>query len=81
VDRGSVLVRDRGPGIDPGDLGHVFDRFYRSASARSQPGSGLGLAIVRDVAESHGGRAFAATGPQGGAEVGFWVPVIPPQSA
>jgi two-component system sensor histidine kinase MprB len=81
VDRGSVLVRDRGPGIDPGDLGHVFDRFYRSTSARSLPGSGLGLAIVRDVAESHGGRAFAATGPDGGAEVGFWVPLIPPQPA
>jgi two-component system sensor histidine kinase MprB len=77
VERGAVLVRDQGPGIDPADLDHVFDRFYRSASARSLPGSGLGLAIVRDVAQSHGGRAFAATGPQGGAEVGFWVPLVP----
>jgi two-component system sensor histidine kinase MprB len=78
VDRGSVLVRDRGPGIDPVDLAHVFDRFYRSTSARSLPGSGLGLAIVRDVAESHGGRAFAANRPDGGAEVGFWVPLSAP---
>jgi two-component system sensor histidine kinase MprB len=77
VDRGAVLVRDRGPGIDPADLAHVFDRFYRSTSARSLPGSGLGLAIVRDVAESHGGRAFAANRPDGGAEVGFWVPLYP----
>jgi len=77
VDRGAVLVRDRGPGIDPVDLAHVFDRFYRSTSARSLPGSGLGLAIVRDVAESHGGRAFAANRPDGGAEVGFWVPLSP----
>ena len=68
----SVIV---GPGIDPADLAHVFDRFYRSTSARSLPGSGLGLAIVRDVAESHGGRAFAANRPDGGAEVGFWVPL------
>jgi two-component system sensor histidine kinase MprB len=75
VDRGAVLVRDRGPGIDQQDLEHVFDRFYRSTSARSLPGSGLGLAIVRDVAESHGGRAFAANRPDGGAEVGFWVPL------
>ena len=77
VDRGAVVVRDRGPGIDPADLEHVFDRFYRSTSARSLPGSGLGLAIVRDVAESHGGRAFAANRPDGGAEVGFWVPLSP----
>jgi two-component system, OmpR family, sensor histidine kinase MprB len=75
VHRGTVVVRDAGPGIDPVDLDHVFDRFYRSASARALPGSGLGLAIVRDVAESHGGRAFAANRPEGGAEVGFWVPV------
>ncbi len=77
VDQGAVLVRDRGPGIDAVDLGHVFDRFYRSTSARSLPGSGLGLAIVRDVAESHGGRAFAANRPDGGAEIGFWVPLLP----
>jgi two-component system, OmpR family, sensor histidine kinase MprB len=77
VDRGAVLVRDRGPGIEQGDLAHVFDRFYRSTSARSLPGSGLGLAIVRDVAESHGGRAFAANRPGGGAEVGFQVPLLP----
>jgi two-component system, OmpR family, sensor histidine kinase MprB len=77
VDSGSVLVRDRGPGMDPADLDHVFDRFYRSASARSLPGSGLGLAIVRDVAESHGGRAFAANRRDGGAEVGFWIPAAP----
>ncbi len=76
VDRGAVRVRDRGPGIAAADLGHVFDRFYRSTSARSLPGSGLGLAIVRDVAESHGGHAFAANRPGGGAEVGFWVPTL-----
>jgi two-component system, OmpR family, sensor histidine kinase MprB len=54
--RGEVLVRDHGPGIDPGDRPFVFDRFYRSQSARGRQGSGLGLAIVRQVAESHGGK-------------------------
>ena len=55
VGAGELSVRDHGPGIDPEDLPHVFDRFYRSAHARGTPGSGLGLAIVRHVAETAGG--------------------------
>ena len=57
---GSSRVRDHGPGFAPADLPHVFDRFYRAASARTVPGSGLGLSIVRKVAEEHGGVAQAA---------------------
>ena len=58
---GCVLqVRDQGAGIDPADLPHVFDRFYRSAEARALPGSGLGLAIVRQAVERHGGTVEAA---------------------
>jgi two-component system, OmpR family, sensor histidine kinase MprB len=64
---GVVSVRDHGPGIDTADLPHVFDRFYRAASARRLPGSGLGLAIVRQAAEAHGGVATAAAAPGGGA--------------
>src|SRR6185295_15349044 len=67
---GSVTVRDHGPGIAPEDLPYVFDRFYRSAAARGLPGSGLGLAIVRQVAEMHGGAAWAAPPNNGrGAEL------------
>ena len=57
---GELIVRDEGPGIDAVDRPYVFDRFYRSAEARALPGSGLGLAIVRQVAEMHGGAAWAA---------------------
>ena len=65
---GSELrVRDHGPGIAPDDRAHVFDRFYRSAAARSLPGSGLGLAIVREVAEAHGGSVSAEEASGGGA--------------
>jgi two-component system sensor histidine kinase MprB len=74
VAAGTVTVSDRGPGIADADLPHVFDRFFRADAARSMPGSGLGLAIVRDVAETHGGRAFARTTPQG-TEVGITLPV------
>lgn len=78
VKNGRVSVRDRGPGFDEGDLPRVFERFYRSDSARSMPGSGLGLAIVRQTAEDHGGWAEAANAPGGGARVaaGFG-PVVP----
>jgi two-component system sensor histidine kinase MprB len=67
VREGTVSVRDHGPGVDPADLPHVFDRFFRSPKARTMPGSGLGLAIVKQVADSHGGTVTAATPPGGGA--------------
>ena len=61
-----VTVRDHGPGLDPEELPHVFDRFYRGARARGRPGSGLGLAIVRQVAEAHGGTVALEPAPGGG---------------
>jgi two-component system, OmpR family, sensor histidine kinase MprB len=67
LDADSVTVRDHGPGLDPDDVPHLFDRFYRGRSARSLPGSGLGLAIVRQCAESHGGTVTAENADDGGA--------------
>jgi two-component system OmpR family sensor kinase len=58
---GKVLltVADSGIGIAPGDLPHIFDRFWRADSARTRtgarPGAGLGLAISQWIAEAHGG--------------------------
>jgi two-component system, OmpR family, sensor histidine kinase MprB len=69
VEDGTVVVRDHGPGIDDEDLPHVFDRFYRSPSARTMPGSGLGLAIVRQVAEAHGGGVVAERAEGGGTRI------------
>ena len=67
LEQGELVVRDYGPGIAPEDREHVFDRFYRAASARSLPGAGLGLAIVREVAEAHGGSVAAEDAHGGGA--------------
>jgi two-component system sensor histidine kinase MprB len=67
VTESALSVADDGPGIDPEDLPHVFDRFYRSRAARTMPGSGLGLAIVRQVAQAHGGTVEAENAPGGGA--------------
>ena len=65
---GKLTVRDRGPGIPAEDLPHVFDRFWRSPSARQMPGSGLGLAIVAQTVREAGGEvtlAAAQPGPDG----------------
>jgi two-component system sensor histidine kinase MprB len=64
---GAVAVRDHGPGVPAADQPFIFDRFYRSEAARSQPGSGLGLAIVRQITENHGGRIELEEAPGGGA--------------
>jgi len=50
-----LVVSDFGPGIPPHERRLVFERFYRSTSARAMPGSGLGLAIVKQVVVKHGG--------------------------
>jgi two-component system sensor histidine kinase MprB len=64
---GKLTVRDHGPGIAEADLPHVFDRFYRAASARAMPGSGLGLAIVKQTVDDHGGSVTVANAEGGGA--------------
>jgi two-component system sensor histidine kinase MprB len=66
LNRGAYTVRDHGPGIDPADLPRVFERFYRSDTARQLPGSGLGLAIVAQVAEDSGGSITLEPAPGGG---------------
>ncbi len=78
---GVVSVRDSGPGFDPKDLPHVFDRFYRADKARGLPGSGLGLAIVRQTADAHGGYARAANDPAGGARLDVSFGPVTPAAA
>lgn len=66
LDHDGLAVRDRGPGIAADDLPRVFERFYRSAAARSRPGAGLGLAIVRQVADRHHWQVGAENAAGGG---------------
>src|SRR5207237_650146 len=50
-----IVVRDRGIGISPENLGRIFGRFERAVSARNYGGLGLGLYITRQIVEAHGG--------------------------
>jgi two-component system sensor histidine kinase MprB len=75
VDAGEVSVRDHGPGVEPADRPHVFDRFWRAPSARSTPGSGLGLAIVQQVARANGGQVRLESPADGGSRFVLRLPV------
>ncbi|GAB2979421.1 sensor histidine kinase [Nocardioides montaniterrae] len=71
---GVLTVDDQGPGIAEADRTQVFDRFWRSADARTMPGSGLGLSIVRQVAVRHGGTVVATENSTGGARLVLRLP-------
>jgi two-component system, OmpR family, sensor histidine kinase MprB len=77
VEDRSVTVRDHGPGVDAADVPRIFDRFYRSLSARGVPGSGLGLAIAKQAVEAHGGHIEVRDAAGGGAEFAVRFPEPP----
>jgi two-component system sensor histidine kinase KdpD len=60
-----ISVADRGPGLPPTDLDHVFEKFYRAPGATSV-GTGLGLSICRGLVQAHGGTITAQNRPTRG---------------
>ena len=80
---GRIAVRDTGPGLDPEDIPHAFERFYLYGRYRSERpvGSGLGLAIVKELVAAMDGTVDAATPPGGGAQFTVRLPPIPARSA
>jgi two-component system sensor histidine kinase MprB len=74
---GLVSVADSGPGITDEDRQFVFDRFWRSPSARALPGSGLGLSIVAQVVEEFSGTVTVDRDPElGGARFTIQLPEV-----
>ena len=74
----TIAVRDTGIGIAPGEVGRVFDRFWRADSARSRtgerPGVGLGLSIGKWIAEAHGGSIAVTSRPGRGSTFTLTIP-------
>lgn len=74
-----ISIADRGPGIPPGDLERIFDKFYRvlgtARRATSSMGTGLGLAVCRGLVEAHGGHIWAENREGGGAIFRFTLPI------
>ncbi|HEX6484089.1 MAG TPA: ATP-binding protein [Ktedonobacteraceae bacterium] len=74
----TVSVSDKGPGIAPNELPHVFERFYRARQGRQKhsDGTGLGLTICKAFVEAHGGSIRAESNPHG-TTISFSLPVAP----
>jgi len=72
-----INVADEGTGISEIDQEYIFDRFYRTASARASEnkGSGLGLAIVKNLINSLNGEVGVSNRPEGGSIFWFTLPI------
>ncbi|MHB8156372.1 MAG: sensor histidine kinase [Desulfocucumaceae bacterium] len=72
-DRLKVSITDEGPGINDGEKGLIWDKFYKTDNSRSEraySGSGLGLAITKQIIDLHGGEIGVENKPGGGST--FW---------
>jgi two-component system sensor histidine kinase KdpD len=68
-------VRDHGPGVEPQEIGRLFEPFYRGEPFRGQvPGTGMGLSITRGLIAADGGRVWAENAAPGGAVFSIAVP-------
>ena len=78
----SLSVRDRGPGIAPQDVEHLFEQFFRGAGAQHRSfGTGMGLAITRGLLAAEGGRVWAENHPDGGACFTLQIPATARQGS
>jgi len=74
----TVQIKDTGMGIDPADMPHIFDRFYRADKARTHQksnGYGLGLAIAKDIIIKNSGEISAAKNKPNGTVFTIKLPV------
>ena len=77
TDQGRLVIADSGPGIDPMDLPHVFDRFWRGAGQEETSGSGLGLSVVRSLVLAQQGDVVVDSDGRSGTTVTVSLPLAP----
>jgi signal transduction histidine kinase len=72
-----LAIQDSGPGIEGNDVNRIFERFYRTDSARhrDEGGSGLGLAIAKSIVQAHNGQIWAESAPGQGLKILIRFPV------
>jgi two-component system sensor histidine kinase CiaH len=74
-----IKIIDKGEGIKPADMPHIFERFYRADESRTKngvPGFGIGLAIAKETIESHGGTVSATNNIKTGATFTVLLPTL-----
>ncbi|HEY7547751.1 MAG TPA: HAMP domain-containing sensor histidine kinase [Blastocatellia bacterium] len=74
----AITVEDRGIGIDPADLPHIFEPFHRGRAplAAQIHGNGLGLSLVRHIVKAHGGEVTVESAAERGSSFTVRLPVI-----
>jgi signal transduction histidine kinase len=74
-----VTVRDKGMGIEPGELSRIFDPFFRGSNAINHQirGTGLGLSLVKAILEAHGGQIKVESTVGQGSTFTLVLPVFP----
>ncbi len=79
-DQVQIKIQDKGPGIPPDDLLHIFERFYRAASSETTiRGTGLGLYICKQIVEAHRGNIWAESQPGNGTTFIITLPCWQPE--
>jgi signal transduction histidine kinase len=76
------IVQDTGVGVEPQDLPHIFERFYRGQNVRQSgiPGTGLGLAIVKEIVNLHEGTIEIESVVGKGTTFRIWLPLVTGES-
>lgn len=72
----NIMVSDKGIGISPTDLPHIFESYYRGKNVRSVSGSGLGLPIVKSFIEMHGGNIRVSSKEGMGTSIIIFLPFL-----
>jgi len=71
----TISIHNQGKGIQPDELPHLFERFYRAKSSRQAEGAGLGLYITKLLVEAHGGHIHVESEVGKGSTFSFTLPV------